>query len=91
MLMYIKQGVAQVTDDGDVLNVTVLSPNHNPQSIIPLMEEYVSEQAQDINLTKLSEREELLHDSDNIYAVSWDSGRKSEFGNVDNLRKFIGN
>ena len=90
-MAYIKQGVAQITDDGDVLNVTVLSFDHNPTSIIPLMEEHVSETKQDINLAKLSEREELLCDVDTIYAISWDSGKKTNFGSIDELKKFVGN
>lgn len=89
--MYIKTGVAKITNDGDVLNITVLSPNSNPQSIIPIMEEYNSEQPQEVDINKLSQREELIHNNDDIYAVSWDSGRKTEFGSIDGLKQFLNN
>jgi hypothetical protein len=89
--MYIKTGVAQITDDGDVLNVTVLSPNSNPQSLVPIMEEYNSEQPQEIDINKLSQQQELIQNADDIYAVSWDSGRKTNFGSIDGLKQFLNN
>jgi hypothetical protein len=89
--MYIKTGVAQITDDGDVLNITILSPNSNPQSLVPIMEEYNSEQPQEIDINKLSQQQELIQNADDIYAVSWDSGRKTNFGSIDGLKQFLNN
>lgn len=91
MKMYIKQGVARITSDGDVLNITVLSPSPNPQSLIPIMEEYESENAQEVDIDKLAQQQELIRNNDDIYAVSWDSGHKTEFGNIDNLNNYLNN
>lgn len=90
-MAYIKSGVAKITDDGDVLNVTVLSQSKNPHSIIPLMEEYESEIPQKVDMKQIAEQQELLSSNNNIYAVSWDSGKRTEFGSIDNLKKFIEN
>lgn len=90
-MAYIKSGVAKITNDGDVLNVTVLSQNKNPHSIIPLMEEYESLDPQEIDIDALSQREELISNGDNTYAVSWDSGKRTEFGSIEELKKFIEN
>jgi len=89
MKAYIKMGVARVTEDGDVLNITVLSPNPNPQSVIPIMDEYESETLQEVDLTKLAQKEELINYGEDLYAVSWDSGKETSFGNLNELRNFL--
>jgi hypothetical protein len=91
MMAYIKTGVAKITEDGDVLNITVLSQNKDPQSIIPLMEEYSSENRQEIDMERLAQQQELIDAKDNMYAVSWDSGKKTDFKDIESLKKFIEN
>lgn len=91
MMAYIKQGVAQITDDGDVLYVSILSPTKNPDTPVPLMEGGATEFPVDVDMDKLSVENELIRDADTIYAISWDSGKKTDFGSIDELKKFVGN
>jgi len=91
MLMYVKAGSAKITDDGDVLYVAVLSPTKNPISPVPLMEEGATENPVEIDIDKLSAENELIHNDGNIYAVSWDSGKETNFGSIDELKKYVGN
>lgn len=90
-MAYIKAGAAKITDDGDVLYVAVLSPTKNPITPVPLMEEGATEFPVEVDVDKLSVENELIHDADTIYAISWDSGKKTDFGSIDELKKFVGN
>lgn len=91
MMAYIKAGTAKITDDGDVLYVAILSPTKNPDSPLPLMIEDATENPVEIDMDGLSAENELIHDNDIIYAISWDSGKKTDFGSIDELKKFVGN
>lgn len=91
MQMYVKAGAAKITDDGDVLYVSILSSTKNPDSPVPLMEEAATEFPAEVDIDKLSTFNEMIHDADIIYAISWDSGKKTDFGSIDELKKFVGN
>ena len=42
-------------------------------------------------MERLAQQQELIDAKDNMYAVSWDSGKKTDFKDIESLKKFIEN